>query len=171
MVRLDRDGKNPRIISPWMENDTPSTKLWGVKVECTNSSMSDRAVGRMRCSMCWTVWQREKWGNWCTVAISGLSLVKAMAGQCLRDWCQSADQRDVFSWWANLIWRMSSISFNTKERQKVLLITFYFLVPLITVSTFALGNLHSTWHSKADVCNRAVSECANTDKDTVAATV
>lgn len=49
----------------------------------------------------------------CSVALPGLSLVKAVAGYSLRDGCPSADQRDVLSQCANLICWMSGIGFNT----------------------------------------------------------
>lgn len=50
--------------------------------------------------------------------IPHFSLVKAVAGYCLRDGCLSADQRDVLLQNANFICWMSGISFNTTTKDR-----------------------------------------------------
>lgn len=60
-VKLDRGWTQPRIISARMLSDTLFTQLWGVKLESSDLSASERAVGSIWCFLCWIVERHEKW--------------------------------------------------------------------------------------------------------------
>lgn len=68
-VKLDRGWIQPRIISARMLSDTLFTQLWGVKLESSDLSASERAVGSIWCFLCWMLQRHEKWeqpGRRCT---------------------------------------------------------------------------------------------------------
>lgn len=60
-VKLDRGRIRPRIISARMSSDTLFTQLWGVKLESSDLSASESAVGSIWCFLCWIAQRHEEW--------------------------------------------------------------------------------------------------------------